>query len=173
VIPLLIIEPKQALAVSTCQMRSCIVMQAKYEKARKLKQYIGGIRCAHSKPISADMVDSLPKLHVCVACLPVRVTALRTCCDATDSCRCFTCACGCCSAQYEKDWLAKDEQKAQIATALYFIDILALRAGHEKDEEEADTVGCCNLKVLKYRLPVMMLTLAECKAWHVGRLGMC
>ena len=38
----------------------------------------------------------------------------------------------------------------QIATALYFIDILALRAGHEKDEEEADTVGCCNLKV---RLP--------------------
>jgi Eukaryotic DNA topoisomerase I, catalytic core len=52
-----------------------------------------------------------------------------------------------CSAQYEKDWLSKDEQKAQIATALYFIDILALRAGHEKDEEEADTVGCCNLKV--------------------------
>lgn len=52
-----------------------------------------------------------------------------------------------CSAQYEKDWLAKDEQKAQVATALYFIDILALRAGHEKDEEEADTVGCCNLKV--------------------------
>ena len=24
---------------------------------------------------------------------------------------------------------------------------LALRAGHEKDEDEADTVGCCTLKV--------------------------
>ncbi len=36
---------------------------------------------------------------------------------------------------------------AQMATALYFIDKLALRAGHEKDEDEADTVGCCTLKV--------------------------
>jgi DNA topoisomerase IB len=36
----------------------------------------------------------------------------------------------------------------QMATALYFIDKLALRAGHEKDEDEADTVGCCTLKVL-------------------------
>lgn len=35
----------------------------------------------------------------------------------------------------------------QMATALYFIDRLALRAGGEKDtEEEADTVGCCNLR---------------------------
>ena len=34
----------------------------------------------------------------------------------------------------------------QMATALYFIDKLALRAGHEKDEDEADTVGCCTLK---------------------------
>lgn len=36
---------------------------------------------------------------------------------------------------------------SQMATALYFIDKLALRAGHEKDEDEADTVGCCTLKV--------------------------
>ena len=37
-----------------------------------------------------------------------------------------------------------DRQKS---TALYFIDKLALRAGGEKDtEEEADTVGCCNLR---------------------------
>jgi len=37
-----------------------------------------------------------------------------------------------------------DRQKS---TALYFIDRLALRAGGEKDtEEEADTVGCCNLR---------------------------
>ena len=32
--------------------------------------------------------------------------------------------------------------------ALYFIDKLALRAGHEKEEgETADTVGCCSLRV--------------------------
>jgi DNA topoisomerase-1 len=36
----------------------------------------------------------------------------------------------------------------QRATALYFIDKLALGAGGEKDtDEEADTVGCCNLRV--------------------------
>ena len=34
-----------------------------------------------------------------------------------------------------------------MAVALYFLDKLALRAGHEKDEDEADTVGCCTLKV--------------------------
>ncbi len=35
----------------------------------------------------------------------------------------------------------------QMATALYFIDKLALRAGGEKDTDaEADTVGCCNLR---------------------------
>ena len=37
-----------------------------------------------------------------------------------------------------------------MATALYFIDKLALRAGHEKDEDEADTVGCCTLKVRRW-----------------------
>lgn len=52
-----------------------------------------------------------------------------------------------CRAKYERDWLSPNGRTAQIATAMYFIDILALRAGHEKDEEEADTVGCCNLKV--------------------------
>lgn len=34
----------------------------------------------------------------------------------------------------------------QRATALYFIDRLALRAGNEKGEDEADTVGCCSLR---------------------------
>lgn len=29
---------------------------------------------------------------------------------------------------------------------MYFIDRLALRAGNEKGEEEADTVGCCSLR---------------------------
>ena len=32
------------------------------------------------------------------------------------------------------------------ATAMYFIDVLALRAGNEKGEDEADTVGCCSLR---------------------------
>lgn len=45
-------------------------------------------------------------------------------------------------------WDSKDLRTQQIGVAMYFIDFLALRAGHEKDaEEEADTVGCCNLKV--------------------------
>ena len=51
-------------------------------------------------------------------------------------------------AQYEGDWRAKSQQTQQMGVALYFIDKLALRAGHEKDEDEADTVGCCTLKVL-------------------------
>jgi DNA topoisomerase-1 len=29
---------------------------------------------------------------------------------------------------------------------MYFIDRLALRAGNEKGEDEADTVGCCSLR---------------------------
>ncbi|KAJ3222208.1 DNA topoisomerase 1 [Clydaea vesicula] len=34
----------------------------------------------------------------------------------------------------------------QRATAMYLIDKLALRAGNEKGEDEADTVGCCSLR---------------------------
>ncbi|GBE80607.1 DNA topoisomerase 1 [Sparassis crispa] len=34
----------------------------------------------------------------------------------------------------------------QRATAMYFIDRLALRAGNEKGDDEADTVGCCSLR---------------------------
>lgn len=37
-------------------------------------------------------------------------------------------------------------QVRQLATCLYFIDKLALRAGNEKGEDEADTVGCCSLR---------------------------
>lgn len=66
---------------------------AKYEKARKLKEYIGDIR-----------------------------------------------------ATYQRNWVSSNRRERQMAVALYFIDILALRAGHEKDEDEADTVGCCTLK---------------------------
>ncbi len=42
----------------------------------------------------------------------------------------------------------KDEVMAnrQRATAVYLIDQFALRAGNEKGDDEADTVGCCSLK---------------------------
>lgn len=66
----------------------------KYEKSRKLKEYIEGIRAA-----------------------------------------------------YTKNFASKDSKKRQIAVATYLIDKLALRAGNEKDDDEADTVGCCTLKV--------------------------
>ena len=48
---------------------------------------------------------------------------------------------------YTRDWTSRDLRTRQMGVALYFIDVLALRAGHEKDEDEADTVGCCTLKV--------------------------
>ncbi|KAJ5718930.1 uncharacterized protein N7483_010012 [Penicillium malachiteum] len=53
------------------------------------------------------------------------------------------------------DKIRKDYQKAlkhdmmverQKATAVYLIDQFALRAGNEKGEDEAETVGCCSLK---------------------------
>uniref|UniRef100_A0A7N0U3E1 DNA topoisomerase I n=2 Tax=Kalanchoe fedtschenkoi TaxID=63787 RepID=A0A7N0U3E1_KALFE len=50
-------------------------------------------------------------------------------------------------AAYSKDFTSKDITKRQIAVATYLIDKLALRAGNEKDDDEADTVGCCTLKV--------------------------
>lgn len=34
----------------------------------------------------------------------------------------------------------------QLGTAAYLIDRLALRVGNEKDEDTADTVGCCSLR---------------------------
>merc|ERR1740121_1856006 len=49
---------------------------------------------------------------------------------------------------YEKLQQDKSLVDHQKATATYFIDKLALRVGGEKDtEEEADTVGCCSLRV--------------------------
>lgn len=51
---------------------------------------------------------------------------------------------------YEHDWDSSSMRERQMAVALYFIDKLALRAGHEKDEDEADTVGCCTLKVIQH-----------------------
>ncbi|CAF0777343.1 unnamed protein product [Adineta steineri] len=48
---------------------------------------------------------------------------------------------------YQIDWKSKEMRIRQRAVALYFIDKLALRVGNEKDEDEADTVGCCSLRV--------------------------
>ncbi|KAJ1910384.1 DNA topoisomerase 1 [Tieghemiomyces parasiticus] len=55
-----------------------------------------------------------------------------------------------CVDKIRRDYMAdlKDKVMAtrQRATALYLIDKLALRAGNEKGEDEADTVGCCSLR---------------------------
>ncbi|RPA81345.1 hypothetical protein BJ508DRAFT_346131 [Ascobolus immersus RN42] len=48
---------------------------------------------------------------------------------------------------YQKDLVSKVMVDRQRATAMYFIDKLALRAGNEKGEDEADTVGCCSLRL--------------------------
>jgi DNA topoisomerase-1 len=49
---------------------------------------------------------------------------------------------------YTRDLASKDRGAKQRATAVYLIDKLALRVGNEKDtSEEADTVGCCSLRV--------------------------
>ncbi|GIX70842.1 DNA topoisomerase 1 [Caerostris darwini] len=49
--------------------------------------------------------------------------------------------------EYSQDFKSKEMRVRQRAVALYFIDKLALRAGNEKDEDTADTVGCCSLRV--------------------------
>ncbi|KAF8495860.1 hypothetical protein JB92DRAFT_2747397 [Gautieria morchelliformis] len=49
-------------------------------------------------------------------------------------------------ADYNADLKSKLSADRQRATAMYFIDKLALRAGNEKGEDEADTVGCCSLR---------------------------
>ena len=40
-----------------------------------------------------------------------------------------------------------DPERQQLGVATYLIDKLALRVGNEKDENEADTVGCCSLRI--------------------------
>ncbi|CAF1070161.1 unnamed protein product [Adineta steineri] len=53
---------------------------------------------------------------------------------------------------YQIDWKSKEMRIRQRAVALYFIDKLALRVGNEKDEDEADTVGCCSLRIEHIKL---------------------
>jgi DNA topoisomerase-1 len=49
-------------------------------------------------------------------------------------------------ADYTRELKDKLSETRQRATAMYLIDRLALRAGNEKGEDEADTVGCCSLR---------------------------
>lgn len=65
----------------------------KYEKARRLKEFIGKVREDYSKK------------------------------------------------------LEENTENKQLGVATYLIDKLALRVGNEKGEDEADTVGCCSLRV--------------------------
>ncbi|UJR33744.1 hypothetical protein I4U23_021171 [Adineta vaga] len=62
---------------------------------------------------------------------------------------------------YQIDWKSKEMRIRQRAVALYFIDKLALRAGNEKDEDEADTVGCCSLRVEHIQLHDRIDSLGE------------
>ncbi|RXN14883.1 DNA topoisomerase mitochondrial-like isoform X1 [Labeo rohita] len=54
--------------------------------------------------------------------------------------------------RYRRDWKSREMKSRQRGVAIYFIDKLALRAGNEKDDESADTVGCCSLRVEHIRL---------------------
>lgn len=45
-----------------------------------------------------------------------------------------------------------DKADAQLGVATYLIDTQAIRAGNEKGEDEADTVGCCSLRVEHIKL---------------------
>ena len=47
---------------------------------------------------------------------------------------------------YHDDLTDKVMATRQRATALHLIDRFALRAGNEKGDDEADTVGCCSLR---------------------------
>jgi DNA topoisomerase-1 len=47
---------------------------------------------------------------------------------------------------YKKNLKNELTAERQKATAVYLIDQFALRAGNEKGDDEADTVGCCSLK---------------------------
>ena len=48
---------------------------------------------------------------------------------------------------YNKKLVDKNLENRQLGVATYLIDKLALRVGNEKGEDEADTVGCCTLRV--------------------------
>eukprot|EP00347_Sterkiella_histriomuscorum_P016284 403353776 len=53
---------------------------------------------------------------------------------------------------YEDKMRSQDKVDQQLGVCTYLIDKLALRVGNEKGEDEADTVGCCSLKVKNVQL---------------------
>lgn len=61
---------------------------------------------------------------------------------------------------YMAELKSDDVLTMQRATALWVIDHLALRVGNDKNsKEEADTVGCCSLRVEHIKLHVRNLPL--------------
>jgi len=50
-------------------------------------------------------------------------------------------------SNYMKKMTSEDKVDNQLGVCTYLIDKLALRVGNEKGEDEADTVGCCSLRV--------------------------
>ena len=54
---------------------------------------------------------------------------------------------------YEGLLESPDSFLRQTGTAMWVIDRLALRVGGEKDEDEADTVGCCSLRAEHIKFP--------------------
>ncbi|XP_034486437.1 DNA topoisomerase 1-like [Drosophila innubila] len=53
---------------------------------------------------------------------------------------------------YRNDWHSEDLRLRQRGVALYLIDRLMLRVGNEKQENTADTEGCCTLRVEHLKL---------------------
>ncbi len=49
-------------------------------------------------------------------------------------------------ADYKRNMASESKEMAQLAVTTYLVDKLALRAGGEKDEDLADTVGVCTLR---------------------------
>jgi DNA topoisomerase-1 len=62
--------------------------------------------------------------------------------------------------------------QAQLAVTTYLVDKLALRAGGEKDEDLADTVGVCTLRVMRRAavLSAPPLTVPVLQVGHVQRI---
>eukprot|EP01038_Epipyxis_sp_PR26KG_P006716 gene6716-9209_t len=52
---------------------------------------------------------------------------------------------------YTEKLKSQDLAERQLGTAMWVIDKLALRVGGEKGEDEADTVGCCSLRVEHFK----------------------
>lgn len=47
---------------------------------------------------------------------------------------------------YVNQMRSENRKDKMLGTATYLIDTLAIRVGNEKNEDEADTVGCCSLR---------------------------